>query len=785
MDTPSQHNLNQLPIGSTLGDFTITGIVGEGGFGIVYLAYEAALDRVVAIKEYLPSSIAGRTGNQSVMVRSQLNTNAFASGLKNFMREAQMLAKFSHPALVEVHRVWEQNSTAYMAMRYYEGKTLRDWRLTNEDFDEARIRRLLEPVMDALSLLHAQNVLHRDVSPDNILMRGSGAPVLLDLGAARLVIGGMTQALTTILKPGYAPIEQYVDDGTMHQGPWTDVYGLGAVLYYMLTGVAPPQAVARMITDPIRNMTSKVRVSVSPTFIEAVIAALAVRPENRFQSVDELRDALGWTEPLPAEPRTQYARTEIAGRNTAPAASGTPSAPTVPATAPSQPLATAFVRSAQSVPSPTPTPAPAPPVVSVNMPPMTVSIPPMVSGGVSRATPAAEDDDKTVIWNAAAVAAATRKTAEETARPLTNAPDRSKPKAEPRTISPSASPPPVAPIAAARAASYGDAEATSGSGKSKTWLVVGLAAAVAAVGGYFAMNRGAAPAPIAASASPSTQTPADTAAPSGLIVAQAAPTIAAAAPAPAPVPSPSPAPVSAPSVVAPAKAAPALAPAPANAAPATAAPAINPVPDAKEAARKEEEEKLAKAKREAQEKAKADALEKAAKTKADNDERIRKQKQEAEDRAVASRAEQDEKARRAREEEDRLAAAKAKLEADRQKAAIAPTTGGLVVTPPRRTVEDLSAAGNAAFKRGEISAARAAWNELVAHPDATARSKAIAFNNLAVSYCQNGDEANCERMYASMLRADRAYGSEISERDMPQFKRAYDRAARNARVPGY
>lgn len=784
MDTPSQQNLNQLPIGSTLGDFTITGIVGEGGFGIVYLAYEAALDRVVAIKEYLPSAIAGRTGNQSVMVRSQLNNNAFASGLKNFMREAQMLAKFSHPALVEVHRVWEQNSTAYMAMRYYEGKTLREWRLTNEDFDEARIRRLLEPVMDALSLLHAQNVLHRDVSPDNILMRGSGAPVLLDLGAARLVIGGMTQALTTILKPGYAPIEQYVDDGTMHQGPWTDVYGLGAVLYYMLTGVAPPQAVARMITDPIRNMTSKVRVPVSPAFIEAVIAALAVRPENRFQSVDELRDALGWTEPLPAEPRTQYARTEIAGRNAASVATATSGTAAVSATTASQPLSTAFVRSAQPAPAPTPAPVPvptpAPSVVSVNMPPMTVSIPSMPASDAGRATPTAEDDDKTVIWNAAAVAAAARTAAEENARALAKTPEQSRAKAELRSATANASATPAVPIAAARAASYGETAATSGGGKIKTWLFVGLAAAVAAVGGYFAMNRGAAPASIAASTSPTTQTPADTTAPTGLIVAPAAPSVAVAVPAPSPVPAPS---AAATPAAAPVKAAPATAPA--SPTPTSAAPAIKSVPDGKEAARKEEEEKLAKAKREAQEKAKADALEKAAKTKADNEERIRKQKQEAEDRAAAARAEQDEKARRAREEEDRLAAAKAKQEADRLKAASVPATGGLVVTPPRRTVEELSAAGNAAFKRGELSAARAAWNELVAHPEATARSKAIAFNNLAVSYCQNGDESNCERMYASMLRADRAYGSEISEREMPQFKRAYDRAARNARVPGY
>ena len=767
MDTPSQQNLNQLPIGSPLGDFTITGIVGEGGFGIVYLAYEAALDRVVAIKEYLPSSIAGRTGNQSVMVRSQLNNHAFASGLKNFMREAQMLAKFSHPALVEVHRVWEQNATAYMAMRYYEGKTLREWRLINEDFDEARIRRLLEPVMDALSLLHAQNVIHRDVSPDNILMRSSGAPVLLDLGAARLVIGGMTQALTTILKPGYAPIEQYVDDGTMHQGPWTDVYGLGAVLYYMLTGVAPPQAVARMITDPIRSMTGKVRVSVPPAFIEAVIAALAVRPENRFQTVDDLRDALGWTEPLPAEPRTQYARTEITGRNAASPSPATPApaAAVDPTTAP-----TSFVRAA-------PTPAAA---FSVNMPPMTVSIPPLPAPVAT----AVVDEDKTVIWNAAAVAAAAKTAAEENARSV----EKLRPKAEPRSpaVTPSAAPValPAVSIAEARAASYRETSVVTGNGKSKTWIFVAMAALVAAVGGYFALNHGvspppATPAPSAASTSPTVSPPAPAPAPApsapGLIVTPAAPVKPAAATLP---------PAAATTVTPPVT----LAPTPTLPTEVSkATPAIKPAPDSRELARRDDEEKLAKAKREALDKAKTDALEKTAKTKAETDERIRRQKQEADDRAASARADQDEKTRKAREEEERLAAAaaKAKQEAERQKGASTPATGGMVVTPPRRSVEELSAIGNAAFKRGELSSARATWNELVAHPEATGRSKAIAYNNLAVSYCQTGDDANCERMYASMLRSDRAYGSEIQERDMPQFKRAYERAAKGARVPGY
>ena len=742
MDTPSQQNLNQLPIGSTLGDFTITGIVGEGGFGIVYLAYEAALDRVVAIKEYLPSSIAGRTGNQSVMVRSQLNTNAYASGLKNFLCEAQMLAKFSHAALVEVHRVWEQNATAYMAMRYYEGKTLREWRLVNEGFDENRIRRLLEPVFDALSLLHAQNVIHRDVSPDNILMRGSGTPVLLDLGAARLVIGGMTQALTTILKPGYAPIEQYVDDGTMPQGPWTDVYGLGAVLYYILTGVAPPQAVARMINDPLRNIANVVRVPVPEAFLEAVVKSLAVRPENRFQSVDELRDALGWADPLPAEPRTQYARTEYGVRGKSfPSTGGA-----APVTTHSAPVAaTSVIRTPTISPPPSPATSPAPYVAaSVLMPAMTT---PPVAGAAGFTTGAGspvsppvmgpDDDDRTVVWKGPAVAVP-----KAAAPPL---PVR----------------PPVQPAELSRTTAYGDAPAAA----NKTWIFVALAAVLAAGAGYFALNRSpstpvvpAVPAMVVPTATPPGPTsPAAVVPPAAQV---------AAAPPPLPTPPALPAPT------------PPVKPAAVVTAPVAA-------PTASTAA---EEERVAKAKQEARDKAKLEIQEKAAKAKSDADDRAKKLRVEAEERATAQRADQDEKARRAREEEERLAAARTKQEADRAKAASsvsAAPSSGLVITPVRRTVDELSSVGSAAFKRGDVAAARAAWNELVTHPEATNRSKAIAYNNLAVSYCQGGDETNCERMYGSMLRADRAYGSDISEREMTQFKRAYDRAARQARLQGY
>ncbi|MBC7708689.1 MAG: serine/threonine protein kinase [Rhizobacter sp.] len=728
MDTPSQQNFNQLPIGTILGDFKITGIVGEGGFGIVYLAYEAALDRTVAIKEYLPSSIAGRTGNQSVMVRSQLNTNAFTTGLKNFLREAQLLARFSHPAMVEVHRVWEQNSTAYMAMRYYDGKTLRELRQGSTHVDELYIRRLVEPILDALSLLHAQNVIHRDVSPDNILMRGNGAPVLLDLGAARLVIGGMTQALTTILKPGYAPIEQYVDDGTMRQGPWTDVYGLGAVLYYLLTSVAPPQAVARMITDPLRDtLASKVKIPVAPYFLDALAKALAVRPDDRYQSVDELRDGLQWNEPLPMEPRTTYARAEVAKLAAAAAAAS----------------ASGVVTGSLHVATTQPTAA-----ATVTLPSVAVPAPAPAAEPLERVF--AQDSDATVVWQPGAQGAQTVAASIATSM--------------------AASPPPAPPsqpsladaaMPAPRARAYGDAD---GAGPNKTWLFAAIAALVAAGAGYFVINqpdKPTAPVPPAVAVAPLPRPPA---------VLPDKPKVDTVTPPAAPV----------------AVAASAAATASARPAVPTAQPAVDPA-KAKEIARLEQvaqeasvaakADKAEKAKRDAEEKAKAksDAQEKIAKAKSDADERFKvRAKQDADERA-----EVEERARRAREEDERQAAAKARADADRQ--AKAAPAAGITVAPVRRTVEELSAAGKAAFNRGEVNAARAAWNELVGHPEAQARSKAITYNNLAVSYCQGGDEANCERMYLQMFRVDKAYGNEVSEREAPTFKRAYDRAARTAR----
>ena len=287
-------NLHCLPVGTVIADFEIIGLVGEGGFGIVYLARDPALDRIVALKEFMPAAFAVRVDGIRVAVRVARDQPTYQAGLRSFINEARMLAKFSHPALVEVYRFWESNGTAYMAMQFYPGETLKQ-RLTKGEtkFSERLIAQVMAPIFDALTMLHREQVFHRDIAPDNIIFSDDRS-VLLDFGAARRIIGDGTQALTTILKPGYAPIEQYVDDGTMRQGPWTDVYALGGVLYYLATGKVPPQSVSRLVSDPLPTVNEVTSDAFSPAFSKAVAKAMAVRVDNRLQSVKELSDMLGW-----------------------------------------------------------------------------------------------------------------------------------------------------------------------------------------------------------------------------------------------------------------------------------------------------------------------------------------------------------------------------------------------------------------------------------------------------------------------------------------------------------
>ncbi|MEJ7688745.1 MAG: serine/threonine-protein kinase [Variovorax sp.] len=281
-----------LPEGTLIEGFEIVRQIGEGGFGIVYLAWDAALERHVAIKEYMPSSLAVRAeASLEVSTRSKGDRDTFDAGLKSFVNEARLLARFDHPALVKVFRFWEANRTAYMAMPYYEGPTLKAaLAKIGAPVGEQQLREWLYPLLDALSALHRENCFHRDVSPDNILLTASG-PLLLDFGAARHVISDRTQALTTMLKPGFAPIEQY--GGAMMQGPWTDLYALAGVVHHAITGRSPVASVVRVVKDSLRPLATTHAGEYSDGFLRAIDAALAVKPEARPQDVAQFRQLLG------------------------------------------------------------------------------------------------------------------------------------------------------------------------------------------------------------------------------------------------------------------------------------------------------------------------------------------------------------------------------------------------------------------------------------------------------------------------------------------------------------
>lgn len=279
-----------LPAGTLIGEFELRAKIGEGGFSIVYLAWDHSLERKVALKEYMPASIASRKGPATVAPRSERHRGTYEAGLRSFVNEAKLLAQFDHPSLVKVYRFWEANGTAYMVMPLYEGETLKEHiQAGRTKVSEAWLTGILTPLCDALRLIHGEQCFHRDIAPDNIiLLEGTGRPLLLDFGAARRVIGDMTQALTVILKPGYAPVEQYAELPDMKQGPWTDIYALAATMHWAITGSTPPPSVGRLLNDQYRPLAERAPAGFSAGFLEAIDRALAARPEARTQTIADL-----------------------------------------------------------------------------------------------------------------------------------------------------------------------------------------------------------------------------------------------------------------------------------------------------------------------------------------------------------------------------------------------------------------------------------------------------------------------------------------------------------------
>jgi non-specific serine/threonine protein kinase len=306
-----------LPVGHRLHEFELQGVIGIGGFGIVYRAFDHSLQRAVAIKEYMPSTLAGRTSRQQVSLLSQSHAETFAIGLASFVNEARLLARFDHPALLKVHRFWEDNGTAYMAMPLYRGRTLRQWRQALQGApDEAWLRKLLHHVLGALDVMHREAVYHRDIAPDNILVDDDGSPVLLDFGAARRVISDRSQTLTAILKPSYAPLEQYAESTGMRQGPWTDFYALGATLHFLITGRPPMAATARALHDDQPRLAGTGQGGLSDVLLQVCDWMIAPRPTDRPQNAAEVRAALAAAMPVPRSERERQPVPDTAWQNT-------------------------------------------------------------------------------------------------------------------------------------------------------------------------------------------------------------------------------------------------------------------------------------------------------------------------------------------------------------------------------------------------------------------------------------------------------------------------------------
>jgi len=276
-----------LAAGYALQEYRIEKVLGVGGFGLTYLATDANLNLRVAVKEYLPDDIATRGADNSITPRSPDTAETFDWGKQRFLDESRTVASFRHPNIVRVMRFFEANGTAYMVMEFVEGDALGDWIKPRRPLAQVQVAAMLGPLLDGLEVVHKTGVLHRDIKPGNIYMREDGSPVLLDFGSARQ----RSAELTAVVSPGYAPFEQYHTQG--NQGPWSDLYALGGVAYWMVTGNKPHEAVARVRADTMPSALQQGdRGLYRPEFLSAIDWALKPNEGDRPQSVAEWRAAL-------------------------------------------------------------------------------------------------------------------------------------------------------------------------------------------------------------------------------------------------------------------------------------------------------------------------------------------------------------------------------------------------------------------------------------------------------------------------------------------------------------
>jgi serine/threonine protein kinase len=281
-----------LPAGTVLREWRLEEVLGVGGFGIVYKGRGIYFDELVAIKEYFPSSISERDEDDTVVPIDSDAEEVHALGLKKFVEEAKLLWNLStptrHPNIVSVRSLFEIHGTAYMVMDFEDGMALSKMLKQGVKFNERSLWDIIRPVAEGLDRAHRVGVLHRDIKPPNILINDDGRPVLIDFGSARFEAAEATSTKVTFHTPPYAALEQYVK--TYPQGPWTDIYALGVVLYECVTGQKPPEVLERMHGGVDERLSDGKRTGYSKKFLEAIDAAMTIRPQERPQSISEWLD---------------------------------------------------------------------------------------------------------------------------------------------------------------------------------------------------------------------------------------------------------------------------------------------------------------------------------------------------------------------------------------------------------------------------------------------------------------------------------------------------------------
>ena len=277
-----------------LGKYMVGKVLGQGGFGITYLAYDLALDTKIAIKEFFPTALASRnTKDASVRIYTTNDNNQFyEKGLKSFIEEGKVLRRFSALAtIVSVYEVFMENHTAYIVMEYLRGVTLKSYIDDKGKLSFENTLKIISPVMQALSKVHSAGIIHRDISPDNIMILNDGGVKLMDFGAARVTLGAESSSLSVILKMGYAPSEQFSSNG--NQGPWTDVYSLAATIYHCITGIIPENATELLVDGKSLKLPTELGVSIENNLEKAFMKALNLRASERYQTIESFATAIG------------------------------------------------------------------------------------------------------------------------------------------------------------------------------------------------------------------------------------------------------------------------------------------------------------------------------------------------------------------------------------------------------------------------------------------------------------------------------------------------------------